>query len=384
MRPIFTLFTASFRRTTDFLYRYPVRSFFFCLVLLFVVIALATKLRAPEEMASLPRPEIKQSAVFEVGRTMPYFPVEGSVRKESVIDVTALTPAVISTIFVKSGTVVQSGKVLLTLTSDYRSGAQGIRNEIAAKQTAQANEIADLEEKIVKLEKDIAQDSSTLTKDEKNSQLKQLKERRVNALANADIASLQEQLTRTNDGVLRPRIFSKGIVESVHVRVGETVTPGTPLVTIRTDHGTTTLDVALDARVAALFDPSVPSKVVLGGKEYTILPAYVPQSEGRDGFHTIQYNLSDDLAALATDGTSVVISLPLGNTAAILAPLDAIFQDGRSASLLVETDGKAESRSVVTGKVYGNYVEILSGLAQGERVVMNRSVIASDPVEIVE
>ena len=56
----------------------------------------------------------------------------------------------------------------------------------------------------------------------------------------------------------------------------------------------------------------------------------------------------------------------------VTVPQDSIIDSGQSQRLYVENgDGTFESRQVETGKRFGRLVQILSGLSEGERVVVS-------------
>jgi multidrug efflux pump subunit AcrA (membrane-fusion protein) len=57
---------------------------------------------------------------------------------------------------------------------------------------------------------------------------------------------------------------------------------------------------------------------------------------------------------------------------ALVIPLQAINQDGAHASvLLVDENNKVQSRPVSLGIENANYAEVLSGLAEGDEVVIS-------------
>jgi multidrug efflux pump subunit AcrA (membrane-fusion protein) len=60
---------------------------------------------------------------------------------------------------------------------------------------------------------------------------------------------------------------------------------------------------------------------------------------------------------------------PCGKKTAFLVPATAILRSGQLELVQVVEDAEAHSRHIRTGKCYGNLVEVLSGLREGEMVL---------------
>jgi multidrug efflux pump subunit AcrA (membrane-fusion protein) len=67
--------------------------------------------------------------------------------------------------------------------------------------------------------------------------------------------------------------------------------------------------------------------------------------------------------------------LPGETRSVLMIPAHAVVERGQLKSVLVVEDGVAKRRLVTLGETDGDRVEILSGLAQGESVVLNPSSI---------
>jgi HlyD family secretion protein len=70
--------------------------------------------------------------------------------------------------------------------------------------------------------------------------------------------------------------------------------------------------------------------------------------------------------------------------AAVQVPLTALFRDGEAWALFADDGGRARLRHVEIGRRNGAAAEILSGLAEGERVVLHPSARVEDGVRIAE
>lgn len=76
--------------------------------------------------------------------------------------------------------------------------------------------------------------------------------------------------------------------------------------------------------------------------------------------------------SLYQPGMQALIKLSLHTHPGLTLPVDAVIQDGRGAHVYVETETNIfEPRKVVTGIETADEVEILSGLGEGEKVVVS-------------
>jgi RND family efflux transporter MFP subunit len=66
-------------------------------------------------------------------------------------------------------------------------------------------------------------------------------------------------------------------------------------------------------------------------------------------------------------------SFPIGEAKGLVVPSSAVVEHGELQGIFVVTpEGRVEYRLVKTGKTLGNQVEILSGLAAGEKVAVSQ------------
>jgi multidrug efflux pump subunit AcrA (membrane-fusion protein) len=57
----------------------------------------------------------------------------------------------------------------------------------------------------------------------------------------------------------------------------------------------------------------------------------------------------------------------------LLIPAAAVMRSGQLESLRVVVEGGPRTRNVRTGKTYGDQVEVLSGVLEGEKVVVGET-----------
>jgi len=157
-----------------------------------------------------------------------------------------------------------------------------------------------------------------------------------------------------------------GIVTRRFVDPGSFAAPGSPLVSVEDPSrlrvsvsaapdavrglrsGSTVTATIGDSTVPAVVEGVVPS----GGNLYTI-NALVPNSDGR-----------------FLSGSAATLALPHGTRRAILVPSGAIGRQGELTGVEVVAAGQSSLRWVKPGRSAGGMVEILSGLAPGDSVLV--------------
>lgn len=94
--------------------------------------------------------------------------------------------------------------------------------------------------------------------------------------------------------------------------------------------------------------------------------------------------LIDNRDGLLRSGMAAVVRLGIGSSSsAIVVPKSAIVEDGDARKLYIAEDGgKFEERTVVLGRTQGDLVEIVEGVATGDRVVTKGAfVLKSEKVK---
>lgn len=365
--------------------QYPATSFFVLLVLLFGVIALGNFLRTPETLSDNAAPGAKETAFFDTATDTAFVAVPAKVKKESIIHIVALTPGIVSNILVSPGRAVVSGQTLLTLTNDYQSGSSEVAKALARESAALTTALAKIDKRITELEEKKTRHDSSLSDTEEDIELANLKKDRATRKSTLEQSALSVQLSNVSDAVLKPKTFASGTVQSIRVKRGDFVTPGTTLATVSNPRGATSLEAFLDARTARLFDATKEAHVTIGTETFSLRPTYFSQRENEQGLFSVLFTLSQDMEAKLVNGEFLKIALPLRSSdkTAALLPIDAIFQDDSHASLLVEKNGEAAAVTVTLGSLYGGFAEVQfgdNGLTKGDRIILNRAVISGDRV----
>jgi multidrug efflux pump subunit AcrA (membrane-fusion protein) len=214
--------------------------------------------------------------------------------------------------------------------------------------------------------------------------LKMLAAKKQQALAQIDQA--KAEIANAQVFVSYARIASPigGVVVAKQTEVGSTATPGAPLVTIE-DGSRYRLEVAVEESQLGKIGMGQRARLridALGaddleGSVSEITPAADPMSRS--------YTVKIDLPARQSlrsglYGTARFVS---GQKQAILIPQKAVVQRGQLTGVfVVDEAGIARLRLIKTGKNYGESIEALSGLSDGERIVVDGAANVNDGVKV--
>ncbi|WP_461784018.1 efflux RND transporter periplasmic adaptor subunit [Prosthecobacter sp.] len=172
-----------------------------------------------------------------------------------------------------------------------------------------------------------------------------------------------------------------GVVTRKLADVGDLAMPGKPLLEIEAP---TSLRVEADLPEAILDRVKLGEKMavrlakVIEGTVSEISPVADPVSR--------TFNVKLDLPA--TEGLRTGqfgrVSVPVAEVKLLLVPQSAVLKRGQMELVFVAQNGKAALRLVKTGKMLEDRVEVLSGLEEGEQVIVSETAQLTDgqPVTI--
>ena len=191
--------------------------------------------------------------------------------------------------------------------------------------------------------------------------------------AAARLIAARAGLDAAREGVSYTEIRApySGVVTQKLVQVGESVAPGTPLMT----------GASLDAlRVAAEIPQSVIEQVRAARKavvyvddrriESTGLTIF-PAAQAESNTFRARIELPKGVQGLAP-GMFVKVGLLVGEADRLLVPRSAVVERSEMRGVyVVAPDGRVSLRQVRLGHARGDRVEILAGIASGERVALD-------------
>ncbi len=190
----------------------------------------------------------------------------------------------------------------------------------------------------------------------------------------ADITSAQVYVGYSR--ILSPM---NGIIVSKQAEVGLLAAPGVALLTLE-DNSRYRLEVSVEDSMLRKIRVGMPAAVsidALGPREFSSRVAeIVPASDQASRSSTVKIDLFDEKES--PGGSSVLRSglfgkarFPIGQKQTLKVPQKAISQRGQLLSVFtVDPSGTVRLRLIKTGKPYGDQVEVLSGLNEGDRVIV--------------
>lgn len=268
-----------------------------------------------------------------------------------------------------------ANRELILATKQVKSQFLAATNQ--ARQTLRSNEYQAADDKppaqMSELQKEIA--------------LEQLEIQEKQLNINKEISRIQLLIAQVTEGIMFPVAPFRGTIQRVLVKEKQVVTPGTPLMVlsqvIEEDPITAVAFVSKDiAQRVSRLEPSI---LHLGNTTYATTPTFVSTEAVEGTLYAIYYPIPDSYNAEVVSEGFITVDMPIGyaETTSIIpfVPLDAIYQTREKAYVFVNENGIAKSREIRLSTVYGRFVEITSGLSQGDAVIMDRSIIEGDFIQ---
>ncbi len=308
---------------------------------------------APAKLAT----EVVQPVTVPVEREL-----DGTIEAVNQATVSAQTSGRVAEIFYDVNDFVPAGAVLLKLRSTEQRA--GLQQAEAARVEATARE-AEAQTRYARI-RDM-HERKVVAK----AQLDQVAAERDAAVARLAAATAAVESAREGVAYTEVRAPYAGIVTGRLVRVGEAVSPGTPLMSglaleklrVTVDIPQTLVEQVRKRRKAAIY---VDGRRI-EATQVTIFPEADPA--------TNTFRTRVDLPANAADlypGMFVKVGFVTGESPRLLVPKPAIVARSEvTAVYVVDGDGRVALRQVRTGGAFGERVEILAGLAAGERVALD-------------
>lgn len=301
-------------------------------------------------------------AIVEQREVEDYLEWAGTVRSKTEARVSPKVMARVLEVRVAVGQAVRAGEVLAVLDDrDLRARLEQARSALAAAEAEAAEAESDFERVRALFEKEAAT-------------------RRDFEGAQARAKALQAQVARARDAVREAEVLLgeakvlapfDGVVSEKNVEPGDLAIPGQPIFLVQDPHR-----LRLEVQVpeacarAATIGAEVRIRIDALEREITgrieeVAPAADPVSRS-----FLVKGALPEIPELRA-GMFGRFLQPCGRRKALLLPREAVSRVGQLEVVTVgEPGGATRERHVKTGKVFGDRVEVLSGLAEGEMVVL--------------
>lgn len=195
-----------------------------------------------------------------------------------------------------------------------------------------------------------------------------------------EIAALNLQAARISESLSKVSAPYAGTIEAILVNVGDYVNPGTPVARISSKQPVFTLQTNVSGESARLMHGADHLILIINQTEHRISLDHVSSVPVSGGLYRLRATLPAILHDQVFDGQAVTIRVPVLVDSApttqpvILVPVSSVYITSTERFVYINQESQAISRTVETGKIVGNNIEILSGLAGNEELILSRNV----------
>jgi multidrug efflux pump subunit AcrA (membrane-fusion protein) len=202
-----------------------------------------------------------------------------------------------------------------------------------------------------------------------------------------EVTYLQLRLAQINESLVFPASFLKGVVEKVHVRAGESVSPGQTLFTLSGPAKTVRVDALVSQSLAKGYSRLEPSRIRINNKLVEVEPSYISNEATNGTLYNISFTLQEEYSKNLTDGTAISVSLPIGypdtSAAVPIVPIDVVSQNSDGSYIYIVKDNQAKVVKVELGELFGQFVVVTKGLNSGDQIIVEKFVLEDDIVEVI-
>jgi len=229
-----------------------------------------------------------------------------------------------------------------------------------------------------------------LSEAQRDLAVKQLDLQQKMLVLGKDIAGLTLSIAQVSESSMYPASPCAGTVERIYVKVGQSVQPGTVLASIKANDNQATAVALVSQQIAQTISPVQPTQFMINGEKVTVIPSYISKEPTDGTLFSVIYHLPNQYSSYVTNNSWISITVPLGYQTANISssiPLDAVYQtQSESYVYVVGTNSQGSASAMVKkvslGQVFGEYIEVKSGLEKQDKVITNRNVLDGDFVQI--
>jgi len=312
----------------------------------------------------------------------------GTVRARTLASVSSRIMAYVREVHVQQGDAVRAGQVLLTLDTKELDSAQRQAEEAQREAKSMDAEVnggiaaakaqLDLAQTTFRRMRDLFEKRSISNQEFDEAQAKVRLAEANFEMAQAKRNQLEARIAQSAEAVKSAGIMRDytqvtapfaGVVTEKRVEPGNLATPGAPLLIIE-QSGSFRLEVPVDESLLATLKRGQRVEVQLEALDRTLtasIAEIVPVVDASTRSITVKF----DLPAVANlrSGMSGRARFNNGIARVLVIPSNAIRSDGSLQTLFVIDGGVARSRLVTIGDRRGDQAQVLTGLAEGERVI---------------
>jgi multidrug efflux pump subunit AcrA (membrane-fusion protein) len=220
---------------------------------------------------------------------------------------------------------------------------------------------------------------------QKDISYKQLELQEKALLLSKETSKIQYNIALVTSALMQPAAPFQGTVEKIMVSPGESVNPGTVIALISSNNPKATLSLLVPQEVAKNISRATPSTIHIDGEKILLAPSYVSGVPTKSLLYTVLYVLPTEYISKVVNKSYITVETPIGygDTLASVPfiPIDSVFQSQNSSYVFVEKNNKVVSKTIKLGTVYGSYVEVSSGIQDGDKIILNRNVVSGEKIK---
>ncbi len=196
----------------------------------------------------------------------------------------------------------------------------------------------------------------------------------IAAEANMKVAEAAMELARKQLEETRITAPFDGLISTVHTDLGNTVSPGMPLVTL-VDLKQVKITVGVSEKDVARVKKGMPVFVTLeahpGRRFEGRVAAVGPEADARARTFPVEIRLDNPAGLPLRAGMVARVNIIIKTLKQVpIIPLAALAEKGQSVSVFAVSDGRASKRLITTGPELDDRVAVLQGLRPGETVIL--------------
>jgi RND family efflux transporter MFP subunit len=307
-----------------------------------------------------------------------FYEAAGTIQAKTISVISSRIMGTITDILVKQGDKITAGQELLLidnndLTQRVNAAQAAYQESQRALQTAKSNQ--SLAETTYSRYKQLF-DEKALTGQEMD-QITNQKERAVLDFqrVKASVEAAKANLNQAKVNLAFARITSPvdGVVTHKNIDKGSMAAPGVPLLTVE-DNSSYKVEVNIDESMANQVHLSMPVDAVVDSVSAIFkgtISEIVPSIDTSSRTFAVKALIAKDPNEhLLRNGLYARVLIPRGKTSILAIPSAAIVRRGQLVGVyVVGENNRITYRMIRTGRIFGNDVEVLSGLSEGERIV---------------
>lgn len=298
----------------------------------------------------------------------------GTVKARNAAQIAARIPGTVKAVLVREGERVGRGRLLITIdAAESMAGAAGAQAGVEEAQRALDEALArqSLSEVTWQRFNSLYQEQAATRQELDARTAERDMARQGVARARARLAQAREALRAAGAiaGYSKVTAPISGVVTGKSVDVGMTVFPGTPLMIVE-ETGAFRLEAAAPETLLGKVKPGEAVAVEVTGAPpmHGRVAEVVPSADPLSRTFTVKIDIAGSGLRSGTFGKA---GFAAGSRRGILISRSAVFERGAlTAVWAVGNDRIARMRLVRVGKMVGDKVEVISGLAEGENVVI--------------